>query len=183
MNLATLLTESRNPATEHIDELPTLDMLRLINNEDAKVAQAIAAVLPDIAKAIDEITRRLNDGGRLFYIGAGTSGRLGVLDASEIPPTFSVPPTLVQGLIAGGDSALRKSSESSEDSPEQGAAEGRSSAAPGYQSEEACGCSAENVGSSAASACCPREQFQQAAEQQRCQQQQQQYQHYWRAGI
>ena len=75
MNLATLLTEARNPLTEHIDELPTLDMLRLINNEDAKVAQAVAAVLPDIAKAIDEITRRVNDGGRLFYIGAGTSGR------------------------------------------------------------------------------------------------------------
>jgi N-acetylmuramic acid 6-phosphate etherase len=121
MNLATLLTESRNPATEHIDELPTLEMLRVINNEDAKVAQAVAAVLPDIARAVDEITHRLNDGGRLFYIGAGTSGRLGVLDASECPPTFSVPPTLVQGLIAGGDSALRKSSEQSEDSPEQGA--------------------------------------------------------------
>jgi N-acetylmuramic acid 6-phosphate etherase len=123
MNLATLLTESRNPLTEHIDELPTLDMLRLINNEDAKVATAVAAVLPEIAKAIDEIAHRFIDGGRLFYIGAGTSGRLGVLDASEIPPTFSVPPTVVQGLIAGGDSALRKSSESSEDSPEQGAAD------------------------------------------------------------
>jgi N-acetylmuramic acid 6-phosphate etherase len=123
MNLATLLTESRNPATEHIDELPTLDMLRLINNEDAKVAAAVAAVLPAIAEAVDEIARRLNDGGHLFYIGAGTSGRLGVLDASEIPPTFSVPATLVQGLIAGGDAALRKSSESSEDSPEQGAAD------------------------------------------------------------
>jgi N-acetylmuramic acid 6-phosphate etherase len=121
MNLATLLTESRNPLTEHIDQLPTLDMLRLINNEDAKVAAAVAAVLPEIAHAVDEIASRINDGGRLFYIGAGTSGRLGVLDASEIPPTFSVPPTLVQGLIAGGDSALRKSSESSEDSPEQGA--------------------------------------------------------------
>jgi N-acetylmuramic acid 6-phosphate etherase len=122
-NLATLLTESRNQATEHIDELPTLDMLRVINNEDASVAEAVAAVLPDIAKAVDEIASRINDGGRLFYIGAGTSGRLGVLDASEIPPTFSVPPTLIQGLIAGGDSALRKSSEQSEDSPEQGAAD------------------------------------------------------------
>ncbi|MEO9073828.1 MAG: N-acetylmuramic acid 6-phosphate etherase [Edaphobacter sp.] len=123
MNLATLLTESRNPATEHIDELPTLDMLRLINNEDAKVAQAVAAELPNIARAVDEIARRFQDGGRLFYIGAGTSGRLGVLDASECPPTFSVPPTLFQGLIAGGDSALRNSSEQSEDSPEQGAAD------------------------------------------------------------
>jgi N-acetylmuramic acid 6-phosphate etherase len=123
MDLATLLTESRNPATEHIDQLPTLDMLRLINNEDAKVALAVAAVLPDIARAIDEIAQRVQDGGRVFYIGAGTSGRLGVLDASEIPPTFSVPPTLFQGLIAGGDSALRRSSEQSEDSPEQGAAD------------------------------------------------------------
>ncbi len=123
MNLATLLTEARNPATEHIDELPTLDMLRVINSEDAKVAQVVAAELPNIAKAVDEIARRFQDGGRLFYIGAGTSGRLGVLDASECPPTFSVPPTLVQGLIAGGDSALRKSSEQSEDSPEQGAAD------------------------------------------------------------
>jgi len=123
MNLSTLLTESRNPLTEHIDQLPTLDMLRLINDEDAKVAAAVAAVLPEIAQAVDEIAARITDGGRLFYIGAGTSGRLGVLDASECPPTFSVPPTLVQGLIAGGDSALRKSSEASEDSPEQGAAE------------------------------------------------------------
>ncbi|WP_158794518.1 N-acetylmuramic acid 6-phosphate etherase [Granulicella sp. L60] len=123
MNLATLLTEARNPATEHIDQLPTLDMLRLLNDEDAKVASAVAAVLPEIAHAIDEIAARIHDGGRLFYIGAGTSGRLGVLDASECPPTFSVPPTLIQGLIAGGDSALRKSSEQSEDSPEQGAAD------------------------------------------------------------
>jgi N-acetylmuramic acid 6-phosphate etherase len=123
MNLATLPTESRNPATEHIDQLSTLDMLRVINQEDAKVAEAVAAELPHIAKAVDEIARRLNDGGRLFYVGAGTSGRLGVLDASEIPPTFSMPATLVQGLIAGGDSALRKSSEQSEDSAEQGAAD------------------------------------------------------------
>jgi len=123
MDLATLLTESRNPLTEHIDELPTLEMLRLINNEDAKAASAVAAVLPEIAKAIDAIAQRFQAGGSLFYIGAGTSGRLGVLDASECPPTFSVPPTLFQGIIAGGDSALRRSSESSEDSPEQGAAD------------------------------------------------------------
>jgi N-acetylmuramic acid 6-phosphate etherase len=134
MNLAQLPTESRNPLTEHIDQLPTLDMLRLINEEDAKVAQAVAAELPHIAKAIDEIARRFEDGGRLFYVGAGTSGRLGVLDASEIPPTFSVPPTLVQGLIAGGDSALRKSSESSEDSAEQGAAD---LAAAGFSGQDA----------------------------------------------
>jgi N-acetylmuramic acid 6-phosphate etherase len=123
MNLSTLLTEARNPLTEHIDELPTLEMLRLISDEDRKAVASVVATLPDIAKAVDEIAHRFEDGGRLFYIGAGTSGRLGVLDASECPPTFSVPPTLVQGLIAGGDSALRKSSEQSEDSPEQGAAD------------------------------------------------------------
>lgn len=123
IDLATLPTEARNPATEHIDELPTLDMLRLINDEDAKVSAAVAAVLPETATAIDEIVKRFEQGGRLFYIGAGTSGRLGVLDASECPPTFSVPPSLFQGIIAGGDSALRKSSEASEDSPEQGAAD------------------------------------------------------------
>jgi N-acetylmuramic acid 6-phosphate etherase len=134
MNLATLPTEARNPATEHIDQLPTLEMLRLINEEDAKVATAVAAVLPNIAKAVDEIARRFEDGGRIFYIGAGTSGRLGVLDASECPPTFSVPPTLFQGLIAGGDSALRKSSEQSEDSPEQGAAD---LAAAGFTGQDA----------------------------------------------
>jgi N-acetylmuramic acid 6-phosphate etherase len=134
MNLANLLTESRNPLTEHIDELPTLDMLRLISDEDRKAVAAVAAVLPEIAKAVDEITRRLNDGARLFYIGAGTSGRLGVLDASECPPTFSVPSDLVQGLIAGGDSALRKSSEKSEDSPEQGAAD---LAAAGFTGQDA----------------------------------------------
>jgi len=123
MNLATLATEARNPLTEHIDELPTVELLRLINDEDAKVAAAVAAVLPETSKAIDAIAGRFAEGGRLFYIGAGTSGRLGVLDASECPPTFSVPPTLFQGIIAGGDSALRKSSEGSEDSPEQGASD------------------------------------------------------------
>jgi N-acetylmuramic acid 6-phosphate etherase len=134
MSLSTLLTESRNPLTEHIDELPTLDMLRLISDEDRKAAAAVVATLPDIAKAVDEIALRFKDGGRLFYIGAGTSGRLGVLDASECPPTFSVPPTLFQGIIAGGDSALRNSSESSEDSAEQGAAD---LAAAGFTGQDA----------------------------------------------
>jgi N-acetylmuramic acid 6-phosphate etherase len=119
--LGSLLTESRNPATEHLDELPTLAMLEVINDEDAKVAGAVRAELPQIAQAIDEIAARFDRGGRLFYIGAGTSGRLGVLDASECPPTFSVSADLVQGLIAGGDRALRLSSEHSEDSPEEGA--------------------------------------------------------------
>ncbi len=134
MDLSTLLTESRNPLTEHIDELPTLDMLRLISDEDRKAVATVVATLPDIAKAVDEIAHRFEDGGRLFYIGAGTSGRLGVLDASECPPTFSVPPTLFQGLIAGGDSALRNSSESSEDSAEQGAAD---LAAAGFTGQDA----------------------------------------------
>lgn len=122
-NLAGLPTELRNPATEHIDQVSTLDMLRIINEEDGKVAAAVAVVLPEIAQAVDAVALRFEQGGRLFYIGAGTSGRLGVLDASECPPTFSVSPTLFQGIIAGGDSALRKSSEASEDSPEQGAAD------------------------------------------------------------
>lgn len=123
MDLAALPTEARNPASEHIDQLPTLDMLRLINEEDAKIAAAVAAELPNIARAVDSIAQRFETDGRLFYIGAGTSGRLGVLDASECPPTFAVPPSLFQGIIAGGDSALRNSSEASEDSPEQGEAD------------------------------------------------------------
>jgi len=96
-------------------------MLAVISAEDATVSAAVRDELPQIARAVDAISDRIARGGRLFYIGAGTSGRLGVLDASECPPTFSVPATLVQGLIAGGDSALRQSSERSEDSPEEGA--------------------------------------------------------------
>ena len=129
MNLADLTTESPNPRSTQLDELSTLDLLTLINDEDATVAAAVRAELPNIARAVDAIAERFHRGGRLFYIGAGTSGRLGVLDASECPPTFSVPPTLFQGLIAGGDSALRKSSEHSEDSPEEGA---RDLAAAGF---------------------------------------------------
>ena len=116
-----LPTEARNPRSEHIDELSTLDMLRLINEEDASVASAVRHVLPQIATVVDAIAERFATGGRLFYLGAGTSGRLGVLDASECPPTFAVPSDLFIGLIAGGDSALRKSSEGSEDSREEGA--------------------------------------------------------------
>ena len=122
-HLAALPTEGRNPASEHIDRLPTLEMLTAINREDQTVALAVERELGNIACAVDAIAARFERGGRLFYIGAGTSGRLGVLDASECPPTFSVPATLVQGLIAGGDAALRKSSEHSEDSPAEGAAD------------------------------------------------------------
>jgi N-acetylmuramic acid 6-phosphate etherase len=120
-SFGSLATELRNPRSEHIDELSTLEMLTVINQEDATVAAAVASQLPEIARAVDTIVERFAQGGRLFLIGAGTSGRLGVLDASECPPTFSVPPALVQGLIAGGDAALRNSSEHSEDSPEEGA--------------------------------------------------------------
>lgn len=131
--LGTLPTEARNPASENLDELSTLDMLRIINDEDAKVAAAVRKELPQIARAVDEIAQRFRRGGRLFYIGAGTSGRLGVLDASECPPTFSVPADLVQGLIAGGDRALRLSSEHSEDSAELGA---HDLAVAGFAAEE-----------------------------------------------
>ena len=120
-SFGSLATELRNPRSEHIDELPTLEMLTVINQEDATVAAAVASQLPEIARAVDTIVERFAQGGRLFYIGAGTSGRLGVLDASECQPTFSVPPTLVQGLVAGGDAALRAACEHAEDSPEQGA--------------------------------------------------------------
>lgn len=120
-SLGSLTTETRNPHSDHIDDLSTLEMLTVINQEDATVAAAVASQLPEIARAVDTIVARFAQGGRLFYIGAGTSGRLGVLDASECPPTFSVAPGLVQGLIAGGEAALRHSSEHSEDSPEEGA--------------------------------------------------------------
>ena len=122
-NLATLLTETRNPRSEHIDSLPTEQMLRVMNDEDATVAARVAEQLPQIARAVDAIVERVQRGGRLFYLGAGTSGRLGVLDASECPPTFSVARDLVQGVIAGGDTALRLSAEGAEDSGTQGAAD------------------------------------------------------------
>src|SRR5215469_18635733 len=115
--LGSLLTETRNPASEHFDQLSTLDMLRVINDEDATVAASVRAELPNIARAVDATTERFNRGGRLFYIGAGTSGRLGVLDASECPPTFSVPPEMVQGIIAGGEGALSHATETTEDDP------------------------------------------------------------------
>ena len=120
MNLKNLETEQRNPRTMHIDSMSTLDMVRTVNQEDAAVTQAVETALPDIARLIDGICERLQNGGSLYYIGAGTSGRLGVLDASECPPTYGVSPLLVQGIIAGGDSALRDSSESAEDSPKNG---------------------------------------------------------------
>jgi N-acetylmuramic acid 6-phosphate etherase len=115
--LDSLLTEQPNPASASIDTLPTEAMLRVINAEDHKVADAVERELPAIARAVDAIVARMESGGRLFYIGAGTSGRLGVLDASECPPTFNVPPELVQGIIAGGEPALSRATETTEDDP------------------------------------------------------------------
>ena len=114
------ITEQENPKTAEIDRVSTLEAVRLINDEDKKVAAAVEKVLPEIAAAIDRIVKRLQNGGRLFYVGTGTSGRLGVLDASEIPPTFGVSYELVQGVIAGGYDALYKATESSEDDREAG---------------------------------------------------------------
>jgi N-acetylmuramic acid 6-phosphate etherase len=116
-----LLTEQRNPASEGIDRMPVEEMLRIMNAEDRRVAEAVGREIPRIAQAVEAVAGRLSRGGRLFYIGAGTSGRLGVLDASECPPTFSVPAELVQGIIAGGESALMHATEASEDDPEAGA--------------------------------------------------------------
>jgi N-acetylmuramic acid 6-phosphate etherase len=119
--LEKLLTEQRNPRSEGIDALSTEDMLRVINEEDQKVAAAVAGAIPRIAKAVDAIAGAIRNGGRLFYIGAGTSGRLGVLDASECPPTYGVPHDLVEGIIAGGEPALSRATEASEDDPASGA--------------------------------------------------------------
>ncbi|MEO8397306.1 MAG: N-acetylmuramic acid 6-phosphate etherase [Chloroflexota bacterium] len=118
-----MLTESQNPQTANIDQLSTLEMVQRINDEDAKVAGAVQAVLPQIAQAIDGIAERMARGGRLIYVGAGTSGRLGVLDASECVPTFSTDPSQVVGLIAGGNYALTHSMEGAEDDPVAGRAE------------------------------------------------------------
>jgi N-acetylmuramic acid 6-phosphate etherase len=119
--LENLLTEQPNPASAHIDALPTEAMLRVINAEDRKVAEAVERELSSIARAVDAIAAAFQRGGRLFYIGAGTSGRLGVLDASECPPTFGVAPDLVQGIIAGGEAALSRATETTEDDPAIGA--------------------------------------------------------------
>ncbi len=114
-NFSELTTEKINPATAHIDECTTLEMVKLINDEDKKIAAAVEHTLPDVARAVDAIAESFKRGGRLFYIGAGTSGRLGVLDASECPPTFGVSFDMVQGLIAGGESAMFKAVEGAED--------------------------------------------------------------------
>ena len=114
------ITESENEATRDIDKASTLDALSLINNEDKQVAFAVEKALPEVAVTVDSIVARLENGGRLFYVGTGTSGRLGVLDASELPPTFGVESGLVQGVIAGGIDALYKATEASEDNADAG---------------------------------------------------------------
>ncbi len=118
-----LLTEQPHPASANIDLLSTADLLTVMNAADAEVPAAVARQIPKISALVDATAARLEARGRLFYIGAGTSGRLGVLDASECPPTFSIPPELVQGIIAGGQPALTRAVEGAEDDPTRGAAD------------------------------------------------------------
>jgi N-acetylmuramic acid 6-phosphate etherase len=117
------ITEQENPRTAGIGSLPTADIVHLMNEEDARVAAAVEGALPEVTQAVDAIVERLRGGGRLFYVGTGTSGRLGVLDASECPPTFGVAPELVQAVIAGGYDATYRAVEASEDDTAAGAAD------------------------------------------------------------
>ena len=117
--LSTLITEQRNPNSMHVDSLSALEIVQLMNQEDKQVPLAIEKCLPQIAQAVECIVAAFQQGGRLVYIGAGTSGRLGVLDASECPPTFGVSPEMVKGIIAGGERALRHPIEGAEDSKAQ----------------------------------------------------------------
>ena len=120
LSLQQFITESRNNASANIDTLSTLEMLTVINNEDKKVAIAVEKILPAIAQAVDAITQAFANNGRLIYCGAGTSGRLGILDASECPPTFGSPAEQVVGLIAGGKTAILKAVENAEDNQQAG---------------------------------------------------------------
>lgn len=121
LDLNKMITESRNPASQNIDELSTEAMLRVINDEDKKVALAVEAIVPQIAQVTEAIAHAFSQGGRLVYCGAGTSGRLGILDASECPPTFGTPRGQVVGLIAGGHTAILQAVENAEDNAGQGA--------------------------------------------------------------
>lgn len=123
LDLSKMVTESCNSVSQNIDQLATLDILKVINNEDKTVASAVEKVLPNIAQAVDHIVATFAKHGRLIYIGAGTSGRLGILDASECPPTYGTSPEQVIGIIAGGSSAVFKAVENIEDKPEQGQAD------------------------------------------------------------
>jgi N-acetylmuramic acid 6-phosphate etherase len=131
--LEKLLTEQAHPASGHLDQLSTLQLLEVINAADAEIAGAVAREIPRVALAVDAIAGALERGGHLYYIGAGTSGRMGVLDAAECPPTFNVPPDLVRGLIAGGEAALARATEASEDDPVAGA---RDLIAAGFRSQD-----------------------------------------------
>jgi len=135
-----LVTEARNPASERIDSKNSMEIVRIINDEDKTIPGVVEGELEQIAAAVDILVEAFENGGRLFYIGAGTSGRLGVLDASECPPTFGTPPEMVQGIIAGGNIALVESQEGSEDQKEQGA---KDLMARGFTSKDvACGIAA-----------------------------------------
>ena len=138
-DLSSLVTETRSPYHD-LDALSVEEILTIINGEDRRVAEAVAKELPNIAKVVKAIVAAFAQGGRLIYVGAGTSGRLGVLDASECPPTFGVPPEQVDAIIAGGDTALRHSSEEAEDDAEQGARDLRARGRDGQ------GCSRRHCG-------------------------------------
>src|SRR3954447_21768888 len=116
------LTQQRNPATSDIDRLSALEIVRVINDEDHRIAPAVAGQLEQVAPAVELAEEAFRAGGRLIYVGAGTSGRLGVLDASEMPPTYGTDPRMVQGVMAGGFEALLRAQEGAEDHPEDGAA-------------------------------------------------------------
>lgn len=121
INLEKMITESRNPASAEIDTLSTIDILTVINQEDKKVPLAVEAVLPQVAQTVDAVVSAFAQGGRLIYSGAGTSGRLGILDASECPPTYGTPASQVVGIIAGGHKAILQAVENAEDNVEMGA--------------------------------------------------------------
>ncbi|MGX4583101.1 N-acetylmuramic acid 6-phosphate etherase [Paenibacillus chitinolyticus] len=133
-NIHSLTTEQQNPRTRQLDQRSALDIVTLINQEDLTVAETVRQVLPAVAEAVDWITQRLSAGGRLFYFGAGTSGRLGILDASECPPTYGTDPKLIQGIIAGGPDAILKAVEGAEDSEQLG-----------RDDADACGVSSKDV--------------------------------------
>jgi N-acetylmuramic acid 6-phosphate etherase len=121
--IQSLITEQPNERTKQIDQLPTEQILTLINDEDRLIADAIRGLIPQLTQAVDRIVESFRKGGRLFYVGAGTSGRIGILDASECPPTYGTPPSMVQGIIAGGFQAIKDPVEGAEDSEELGASD------------------------------------------------------------
>jgi N-acetylmuramic acid 6-phosphate etherase len=121
--IESLVTEQQNPASLKMDEMPTSEILTLINSEDAKVAHAVALEIPHITHVVNELVARFKSNGRLIYVGAGTSGRLGILDAAECPPTFGTPRAMIQAIIAGGKDAVFQSQEGAEDNAENGAKE------------------------------------------------------------